>query len=194
MASAQLSSPHHAGAGSDLRETAPAGHGVPLGSSTQGAEPGSARPLLRAPAKAGRVGTTVRRPRSSSAWLPWLPRRASPPAAGSPSPSTCAQFPAEGRGCSVPARHGLPHRTSSVPGPTQLSGAGPAEREPGWFRPLSPPRNFAKLGSWGAGLGAEPEPTPHPRHSWAPLPAHSRAQGACERPTSLPKCNKVHFR
>lgn len=163
MASAQLSSPPRAGAGSDLRGTAPAGRGVLLGEQQHTG--------LRALAAAGHFSGHRPRPGwwvppcsgctpAQAASLRAVPLWSSPSSpALPPSPNS---LPREG-GWSVPARHGFPHRTSLVQVPHS------------WLVPgleSGSPAGSGQVELLGSRAGGGPR---HPRHPWAPLPAGSRA-------------------
>lgn len=149
MASAQLSSPPRAGAGSDLRETAPAGHGVLLGEQHAG------RRALAAPGhfsgRQPRPGRSVRPGSACTPAQPASPRatpRQSSPAAGLAEPLRPRPIPIRGRG---------------------LFGACQARISPSPL--LSPGSNTAEwCGAWrvGARLVPAPEPPQKLRPSWAP--------------------------
>lgn len=186
MASAQLSSPHRAGAGSDLRETAPR---RPW-SLAQGAGPW--RRLAAYPWHHPKLGRVVQPSSARTQAHPGLPAGRAVPVARpprTPRPSARAHYPPREGGCSARARSELPRRTSPVPGPTQLRGARSGEREPGWFRPPSHPETSAKLGCQGARPGAEPELAQRPRHSVDAPSCSQQSPGSL--PTALPAFQRV---
>lgn len=201
MASAQLSSPHPAGAGSDLREAAPAGRPFSLGAQLCSGSSNAGRRALAAPGhfsgrrpRPGRSGPPGRAcppappglPESHAA--PVLPRG---PARPAPPPSP--QLPSAGGGCSAwigqdmdlpiaPPQSRVQH-SWVVPGPESGNPAGSGLG--------APPETWAKLGSGAAGPGAEPEPAQQGRHSGRPFPPAAQPR---ERPTGRAAGDKVHFR
>lgn len=178
MASAQLSSPRRAGAGSDLKETAPAPLEPCSGSSVQGA--GLRRRLAAAPRHLPRLARVVQ-PRSTRTQAqPGLPASRARP--GLPLAPTA--HPREGVVPPAPSVNSPP-RTSPVPGPPPPRGARPGEREPSWCRPPSHPETSAKLES----QGARPASARGPGHS---VDAPSRLQPSPgSLSTALPAFQRV---
>lgn len=184
MASAQLSSPHRAGAGSDLRETAPRRPWSPAqGAARRKQGPGGAWPPIR--------GTT-------RGWAGWYNQ-----AAPAPKPIPASKPAAQ---CQWPGRRA---RQDPPPAPTTHRGRGAVQRVPGENFPVAPPQSRVQhscvvpglesrspagsglratqklLPSWAARAQGRAQSRSRPSVQgtpWTPLLARSRARGACRPP------------
>lgn len=176
MASAQLSSPRRAGADSDLKETEPTAPGALLGERSAG------RRAAAAP-RAGRGGAAVGRPHPSPARPPCRRAHPGPPRAPTTHPREGAVRRAPG--VSLPSHRPRPG-APRLPGACQARGLGPS-----WCRHPSQPETSAKLGVPGHGAGAGPASR---ALCGRPFLLAAEPREPANRPTRLPKSNKVHFR
>lgn len=194
MASAQLSSPRRGGAGSDLKETAPAAPGalfVERGAACGAQGRGGAWPLTRSitrgPARRyDRPGSDRTQAQPSfpagraAPSAPALARQAPPPAA--------ATHSGRARGRSASAGRNRPPCTSPVPGPPLLRDARPGERRR--LVPVSESsRNLDQVRVPGseASRGAR---TARRSGCFVNAPPHSRPPPGSQ-PTSLPAFQRV---
>lgn len=168
MASAQLSSPRRAGAGSDLKETAPAAPGSLLGSSVRCAGPRRRPRLARAvPPRSTHARVQPGRPASCARAQACHPR---------PRPTRGGARAGRERPPAQPPRAHLPgpgSSTAAVPGPESQSRAGAGLRATQRFRP-----------SWGPGAQGSP---------LTRLLAGGQAQGACPQPYRTSKESQSAF-